>query len=162
MSGFTNEQQSGSSAPVERTEIVFELPAAQRMLPLVRRIGDDILEANRALARLLPELDVLDRKRRHLEWPHRRRRYQLQEEVVLQEARLEDALAELEVLGVLLLDPLEARLGFPTVVNNRRAYIVWRPGEMELRQWQFAGEATLHPIPANWLENAEMNVAGNR
>jgi hypothetical protein len=131
------------------------------MLPLVRRIGDDVLDANRCLARILPELETLDRKRRQLPWPQRQRRYHLQEQVTHHESRLEETLAELEVLGIVLLNPLEVRLGFPTVVNNRRAYFVWRPGEHNLRQWQFSGENQLRAVPSNWIETAEVNVSGS-
>jgi hypothetical protein len=160
MSAYADDAVSGSSE--SGGEVIFELPTAERMLALVRRIVADIQEANRSLAGSLPELETLDRNRRHLPWPQRRRRYQLQEEVVQHEVRLEEALAELEVLGVALLDPLQTRLGFPTVVNNRRAFFVWSPGDEGLRHWQYAGESRLRVIPAKWTENAEMNTSSSR
>lgn len=162
MSEYANDRTSDAADAAERGEVIFELPTAERMLPLIRRIVTDIQEANRSLARNLPELESLDRNRRRLPWSQRRRRYELQEEVGAHEGRLEETLAELEVLGVALLNPLETRLGFPTVVNNRRAFFVWHPGEEGLKQWQYAGETQLRAIPPAWLEKAEVNVSGSR
>jgi hypothetical protein len=157
MSSFSSEPTSEPSANSAIAEVVFELPTVQRMLPLVRRIGDEILTARRRLGELLPGLRALDKRRRHLDWPARRRRYVIQEEVACELARLSDARAELEVLGLLLLRTFDAEIGFPTVVNNRAALFVWRPTEESVQHWKFPGEVMLRPIPVNWVENAELN-----
>jgi hypothetical protein len=130
----------------------MSLATARRMLPLVRRIVGDLLNARRRLAQLLPEQTRLDRLRRTLAWPERARRYQLREEVADQEQYLQDALAELEVLGLALLEPAEGRVGFPAAVNDRRAFFLWQAGEETVRGWQFVGEFVSRPIPAAWLE----------
>ena len=65
---------------------------------------------------------------------------------------METALAELHGLGVALLDELEIRVGFPTMVNNRRAYFSWHLGEDGLNNWRFADEDLDRPIPASWLK----------
>ena len=56
------------------------------------------------------------------------------------ERTLGDALAEMEILGVSLLDSAEGRVGFPTVVNGRKAFFSWRPGDDGVRHWHFATE----------------------
>jgi len=139
----------------------MSLATARRMLPLVRRIVGDLLQARRRLAQLLPEQNHLDRRRRTLAWPDRARRYQLHEEVADQEQNLQDALAELEVLGLAVLDAAQGRVGFPTTVHDRRAFFSWQAGEETVRGWHFVGETVSRPIPAAWLE-AEAVPAGRQ
>src|SRR5262249_28406016 len=125
------------------------------MLPLARRVVDDILTQRHRLAELLPEQDRLDRARRTLAWPDRLRRYNLREEIAGAEHHLLDALAELEVLGLELVSAEEGRLGFPTIVDDRAAFFSWVPGEEDITYWHFAGERARRRIPASWSKSAE-------
>jgi hypothetical protein len=152
MSEFMGDTTSSASEKPERGERVLSLTTARSMLPLVRRIVDDVLVSQQALTKLQPEQDQLEKRRRTLAWPERSRRYELQEELANLERELQTALAEMEVLGIELLEPTEGRVGFPTLVNGRPAYFSWRPGEDGVRQWHFATEKTLRPIPPAWVE----------
>jgi hypothetical protein len=156
MSGFTEYQASDAGEQVERPSVVLSLGTARRMVPLLRRIVADILIHQHILAELGPEQDWLDEQRRKLSWPQRQRRYQVHEEVAAARRELEEALAELEVLGVALVDVHEGRVGLPTVVNNRLAYFSWKPGENTVQYWHFPAEAIRRPIPASWSETGSM------
>src|SRR5215471_2060531 len=145
MNGSTENQTSGASDQDGGRDVVLTWTTSHRMLPLVQRIIDDIINRRRELARLAPEKRQLDRLRRSLAWPERARRYRLQEEINSLERELDDECAELEVLGVVLLDADRGQVGFPTLVNNRRAFFSWRPGEEELHSWHFAGENLRRP-----------------
>jgi hypothetical protein len=160
MNGFTEDTAHDASDRSRRRETVLTFTTASRMLPLVRRIVGDVLEDRRLLAQLQPEQDRLDRERRSLSWPQRARRYQLREDMAARERHLQEALGELDELGVELLDPLEGRIGFPTVVNNTRAYFSWRPREEGLNYWHFAGETVRRPIPLAWQKGAEGSLVG--
>src|SRR4051812_8593232 len=151
---------SASDAPdtPDRGETVLSLKTVQRMLPLVRRIVDDILAHRQALARLLPEEELLDDARRKLAWPQRQRRYHIKDERTKVGLDLQAALDELHALGVMLLEPTAGRVGFPTMVNNRRAYFSWQPGEDVLTHWRFAGEEADHDIPAAWLKEISLTA----
>jgi hypothetical protein len=138
----------------------MNLVTARRMLPLVQRIVQDILNDQQTLERLQPEQDRLDRQRRDLRWPERQRRYQLTEEIGGVERRLQEALHELQGLAVALLDPRAGRIGFPTIVNDRRAYFSWRPGEESIRSWHFAEESSCRPIPPSWLKVGDISLTG--
>jgi hypothetical protein len=153
---------SASSAPEkpERKEVVLTLTTARNMLPLMRMIVGDYLAAQQTIYRMQPEHDRLVRHRTDLSWPERSRRYYLQDELATQESNVKAALGELEELGVALLDPDLGWVGFPTIVNKRKAYFVWRPGESSLRHWQYIGEGTLRPIPASWDEATENTLSG--
>ena len=152
MSESKGDTTSSASERPERKDVVLTLSTARSMLPLMRLIVGDVLVAQQGIDKLQPEHDRLHRQRFDLTWPERSRRYQVQEELATLEKSLKMALAELEELGVALLDPDGGRVGFPTIVNGRRAYFSWRPSEQNLRQWQYVGETTLRPIPASWDE----------
>lgn len=160
MSGSTGNKASGASESPDHSEIFLSLSMAQRMLPLVQRIVEDVLHNQQVLERLHPEQEKLDRQRRHLAWPDRQKRYQLREEVNQSERSLQESLDEMQGLGVALLDPEIGRVGFPTLVNDRRAFFSWRPGEDGLHSWHFAGENVCRPIPSSWLR--EVAVAERR
>ena len=142
----------------ERGEVNLSLKTVQRMLPLVQRIVDDILASKKAVLQLQPQEQSLDRQRRELTWPERQRRYQIKDEITQADSSLQDAISELRELGVVLLDSDQGRVGFPTLVNNRRAYFSWHPGEEGLHSWQFADEDLTRPIPTAWLK--EISFSG--
>jgi hypothetical protein len=152
MNESTENRLPGASEKPGPRETTLSLTTAQSMLPLVRRIVDDILQDQKNLARLMPERNRLDRQRRDLSWPERARRYQIQEEVAGCERHLEEALAELANLGLQLLDGDEGRVGFPTVVNGRRAFFSWQPNDDGIVFWQFPDEARRRKVPASWTK----------
>jgi hypothetical protein len=155
MNGSTENTAFGASESPEPRETVLSLGTARDMVPLVKQVVLDILHQQKVLGRLQPEQERLDRQRRELAWPERQRRYQVREEVAAAERELYGALAELQALGVSLLDIETGRVGFPTMVNERRAYFSWKPGDEGVRTWHFADETALRPIPGSWAKVAE-------
>jgi len=151
MSGSTEKRTSGAPEQSGAHPILFTWPRAQRMLPLVGQIARDLLECSQRLAQMHPELARLDRQRRDLSWPERARRYQLQEDIALEEKNLHQAEAELETLGVVLLERQEGLLGFPTTVNDSRAFFSWKSGEENLLFWHFQEESVRRPVPPSWM-----------
>ena len=81
MNGSTENTAFGASESPEPRETAMSLDAARDMLPLVQHIVGDILRHQSILVRLQPEQDRLDRHRRDLAWPERKRRYQIREEL---------------------------------------------------------------------------------
>jgi hypothetical protein len=156
MSGSTGNKAFGASEKPERGTAVFSLNLAQRMLPLVERIIADILECQQKSAKLTPEQDRLQRHRRELTWPERHRRYRLEEELSAVENRRLEVVDELRELGIALLDPEQGRVGFPTIVNDRRACFSWSPSEENIRFWHFADETVRRPIPQAWLKEISL------
>jgi hypothetical protein len=160
MNGSTGNTASGAFETPGRREAVLNLTTARRMVPLVRRIITDLARARQDLARLQPEQERLDRQRRTLSWPERSRRYQLREEIAAADLALQEARAELEVLGVVLVDEEVGAIGLPTLVNGRRAFFSWMPGEEGLKFWHFAGETLRRPIPASWTKADDTTLTG--
>jgi hypothetical protein len=156
MNGSTENRAFGASESPEPRATVLSLGTVRDMLPLVQQVVRDILHQQKVLVRLQLEQEQLDRHRRELPWPARQRRYQVQEDVAAAEHELNAALAELQALGVSLLDVETGRVGFPTLVNDRRAYFSWKPGEEGVRTWHFAEETASRPIPASWAKVSEV------
>jgi hypothetical protein len=150
MSGFTENRASDASEQPSGEAVVLTWGAAGAMLPLVGRIAADMVRLHDRLIRLRPEKDRLDRMRRTLAWPDRARRYQLQEETESVVRDLQDANAELDVLGLALLHGPTGLVGFPTMVNDKPAFFSWRPGEESLAFWNYADDMLRRPVPANW------------
>jgi hypothetical protein len=122
------------------------------MLPLVNRIVGDIVRLVARVGVIEPEKERLDRQRRDLVWPERQRRYQLTEELGRAVTDLHDARLELDALGVVLLDAEVGLVGFPTLVNNQRAFFSWKIGEEGVEFWQFADSTRRRPVPAAWKD----------
>lgn len=156
MNGSKGYRASDAGEKPERGEVVLSLKTVQRMLPLVQRIVEDFLDNQKTLCRLQPEEEMLDRRKRTLDWPGRQRRYRLKDEIAKVDCTIAAALAELEELGVVLLDGEIGRVGFPTMVNNRKAFFSWQPGEDGLHSWHFAEESVCRPIPSAWLKEISM------
>ena len=150
MSG--SKENATSGAPDKRGEVILNLSTVQRMLPLVEKIVQDILASQKSVEVLTPEQDRLSRQKRTLDWPQRQRRYQIDDELQAHDRQFQDAVLELQGLGVELLDGEIGRVGFPTLVNNRRSYFSWKPGDDGLKFWHFAEEDNRRPIPASWLQ----------
>jgi hypothetical protein len=157
MNGFTEPRASGASEQPGQGEQILTWGASQAMLPLVGRIVADIVGHTARLMQLQPELERLDRQRRELTWPQRSRRYAIQDELVVLDRALQENLGELTGLGVVLLDGTMGLIGFPTMVNDRKAYFSWKPGEEELKYWNFADEMVRHAVPENWTKPVRDN-----
>jgi hypothetical protein len=154
MNGSTENTAHGAPEKPGRGEVLLKLATARKMLPLVERIVGDLLHNSRTLALLLPEQERLDQYRRDLIWPDRARRYQLQSEIAGIQRNLDEARGELDGLGVAVMDVARGEVGFPTLVDGRRAYFSWRAGEADIRFWHFAEESERRPIPAGWMPSA--------
>jgi hypothetical protein len=161
MSGSTDYRASDPAEKPARRTGAFELSTARRMLTLVERIVADISHARQDLAEMGPEQERLDRQKRLLSWPERSRRYGLRDDIAARELTIQEASAELNQLGVELLDPERGRIGFPTLVNHRKAYFSWQVGEETIRFWHYAGDAERQPIPPGWSKVVNLSLTGS-
>src|SRR4051794_19459679 len=131
MNGFTGNRAQGSGKHGSH-EQVFTWNASADMLPLVGRIAQDVVQNRQRLGRLQKEQSSLDASKRTLDWKARSRRYEVQEEIGRAEAELRAHQAELEALGLTLLDADVGLVGVPTIVNDRSAFFSGQRGEERL------------------------------
>jgi hypothetical protein len=158
MNGSKGNAAFNASEKPERSDLILNLNTARRMLPLVKRVVEDILGDRKALVRLQPEIARLDRQKRDLAWQERQRRYRVHDEAAVADKHLQDSLEELHTLGLTLLDGDLGQIGFPTIVNDRRAYFTWQLGQDTLVSWQFEDERASRAIPASWWKVSEASM----
>jgi hypothetical protein len=148
----TPNRASNSAGKPRKKEVTLDLTTARQMLPLVKSIVTDIVNSRRALSKLTPEQERLERQRRDLVWQERQRRYQIGDEIAAAEKAWATAVGELNGLGVTLVDDEVGEVDFPTKVNGRTAAFSWIVGEDGLRHWHYADEESRRPIPAEWAK----------
>lgn len=146
----TPNRASNSAGKPRKKEVTLDLTTARQMLPLVKSIVADILSARRAIVKLTPEQERLDRQRHDLAWQERQRRYQVTDEIAAAEKAWTVAVGELNSLGVTLVDDEAGEVDFPTKVNGRTAAFSWLVGEDALRHWHYSDEESRRPIPSDW------------
>ena len=151
MSSTPNRATNPAGKP-RKKDAALDLTTARQMLPLVQSILTDIVTSRRAITRLAPEENRLDRHRRDLVWQERQRRYQVKDELAAAERTLTNAVGELTGLGVSLVDDEAGEVDFPTRINGRPAAFSWKLGEEGLRHWHYQDEAQRRPIPNDWDE----------
>jgi hypothetical protein len=149
MSRPKGKRAAGAEPKQREGPVSVSLELARKMIPLVTQIVAEIHDLYAHLTKLEAEQLDLDRRRRGLEWPERSRRYQVAEELRQVQQRLGDAVAELEEINVLIVDPVIGEAAFPTTIHGRQAYYVWRTGSNEMT-WCYANEAERRSIPASW------------
>jgi hypothetical protein len=148
MSKSRNKSRAEPSKPRKVAGAGITFTQARKMLPLVSRIVTDIRDRWTNVTRLEAEQADLDHRRRKLEWPERKRRYQIGEDIAAEQHRLQETAAELEQLSVLLVDPVQGEVAFPTMLGGRQAYFLWRLGDADLGWWCFSQDPERHPIPS--------------
>ena len=149
MSNTPNRAGNSAGKP-RKKEVSLDLTTARQMLPLVKSIVADIVNSRRALNKLTPEQERLERQRRDLVWQERQRRYQVIDEIAAAEKTWATAIGELNNLGITLVDDEVGEVDFPTKVNGRTAAFSWLSGEEALRHWHYTDEESRRPIPADW------------
>lgn len=158
----TPNRASNSAGKPRKKDVTLDLPTARKMLPLVQSIVADIVNFRRALNRLAPEQERLDRQRRDLAWQERQRRYQVADEIAAAEKAWATAVTELNGLGVALVDDEAGEVDFPTKVNGRSAAFSWLLGEDALKHWHYTDEEFRRPIPNEWDKNGTVTPIRHR
>jgi hypothetical protein len=127
---------------------LFTVDHANRTLPLVRRIVEDIVREHRRWQEGIVELDLLvSGVRADLPDP---RAAALEKEVQAIAREIDVFQGELEVLGIQLKDRRIGLIDFPSELDGRRVLLCWRLGEPSVQFWHdensgYAGRQPLSP-----------------
>jgi hypothetical protein len=124
---------------------------ANRALPLVRRIVEDVVRSHRRLIEVAQQLALLSS-----DMPAGRsdpRVTVLEREALSLTHEMDAYERELEVLGVSLKDRQMGLIDFPGERDGRRVWLCWRLGEPAVRYWHeleagFAGRQPLQEAVA--------------
>ncbi len=112
---------------------VFSLERANRSLPMVRRIVEDIRQASGKVTDYQEEFERLA-ERGNLEQAN-------QAMLCLSKARQEyrEFCRELGQLGCCLSDGRAGAVDFPAIVKGKEVVLCWRLGESAISRWQYPG-----------------------
>lgn len=126
---------------------LFTVEEANRTLPLVRRIVEDIVQQHRQWRERILELDLLASTRAD---ETRTRAEELEREAQALAREIEGYKRELEELGMQLKDPRLGLVDFPSEMNGRAVLLSWRLGEPEVGFFHevdagYAGRQPLSP-----------------
>ena len=127
---------------------LFSVDQANRTLPLVRKIVEDVMRAHRRWRETLLELDLIASTARPDD--PRTRAEELERNAQSLASEIDGYDRELEALGIQLKDPLLGLVDFPSEMNGRQVLLCWRLGEPEVQFWHeedvgYAGRQPLTP-----------------
>jgi hypothetical protein len=133
----------------EKHQKYFSVEEANRSLPLVRAIVQDIVRQSRRVESLQERIERVTREpRRRLDDLYSEELAQTQSELELEEEKLQSYSDELKNLGVELKGVEDGLCDFRSIMNGREVYLCWRLGEPEVMFWHeldagFAGRQNL-------------------
>jgi hypothetical protein len=124
------------------TRKLFTVARANKALPLVTRIVDDVVGK-------FASLKELERERTKAKHEHRET---IERQMFDLEGEIERHVAELEAIGVELKDPAKGLLDFLAHDGKSPIYLCWMKGEPEVAWWHpletgFAGRRPVGDLP---------------
>lgn len=125
---------------------LYTAEQADRTLPLVRRIVDDIVRAH---ARWREVVDELERERSAAAGDRAEQTRKLERRAVELARDMDGLEEELGDLGIALKDRQIGLIDFPGELDGRQVWLCWRLGEPAVRYWHEldAGFAGRQPLP---------------
>jgi hypothetical protein len=132
---------------------VFDVAGARDMLPLVRSIVADLLDAQAAVAAIQRALTTAEQ-----DGSPKAEAWRLGDELADRQKRLAAVQLELKKLGVHLLDTGRGDVGFPTIVNGALAYLVLRGEDDDVYHWRYCDQPRFRPIPKSWYQTPPARV----
>lgn len=127
---------------------LFSVDQANRTLPLVRRIVEDVVREHRRRTERLVQLDLLASTSPDATADPRV--VPLEREIQAIARELDGFERELRALGIQLKDPRIGLIDFPSNLDGRRVLLCWHLGEPAVQFWHdehsgFAGRQPLTP-----------------
>src|SRR3954463_11449076 len=127
---------------------LFTVEQANRTLPLVRKIVEDVVNQHRRWRETILELDLVSQSA-HPE-DQIARVEELERDALALSRELDGYHRELHDLGIQLKDPRLGLVDFPSDIGGRAVLLFWRLGEPEVQFWHeanagYAGRQPLSP-----------------
>ncbi|HEV8448300.1 MAG TPA: DUF2203 domain-containing protein [Gemmatimonadaceae bacterium] len=130
---------------------LFTVDQANRTLPLVRKIVEDVVRQHRKWRETILELDLVASTNRAED--SRNRAEQLERQAQAYARELDGYQRELEELGIQLKDPRLGLVDYPSEYDGRVVLLCWHLGEPQVQFWHeldagYAGRQPLAPAVA--------------
>jgi hypothetical protein len=113
--------------------MLFTPEHANRTLPLVRKIVEDIVQQHRRWRETILELDLVASTARATD--PRERAEELERNAQALAKEIDGYQRELEALGIQLKDRRLGLVDFPSEMNGRHVLLCWRLGEGDVQFW---------------------------
>lgn len=127
------------SAAAKKKKKYFTVEQANRMLPLVRAIIEDIVrlfhDVHERRERLAKVRQLPGASKRNEESVYGQELQHIEEELDKEIERLQEYVDELHGLGVELKDYVSGLVDFPSLMDGREVYLCWRLGEDDVAHW---------------------------
>lgn len=114
---------------------LFTLEQANKTLPLVRRIVEDIRRDYLAMSDRIAVYKAVTESEASEKDLYREEVVAMREELERQHQDLAGYVAELDELGVELKDPSVGLIDFPSLRDGRIVYLCWKLGEPRVEYW---------------------------
>ena len=129
---------------------LFTVDEANKTLPLVRRILEDVVRQHRLWREKILELDLVASSSRADD--PRDRAEVLEREAQALAREIDGYQKELDDLGIQLKDRRLGLVDFPSEMGGKKVLLCWRLGESEVQFWHdedagYAGRQPLEPTP---------------
>jgi hypothetical protein len=141
--------------------MLFTVDQANRTLPLVRRIVEDVVRDHRRWQEKILELELVATAaaspvgaEASTEAPTDERIAALERDAMTVARDIDAFEHELEELGIVLKDRRLGLIDFPGEIDGRRVWLCWRLGEPAVQYWHDldAGYAGRQPLPTAALK----------
>jgi len=135
---------------------LFTVEQANRTLPLVRRIVEDIVREHRRWQEKILELELVTSSAAApavggpVATPSDERAAAIERDAMAIARDIDAFERELQELGIALKDRRLGLIDFPGEIEGRRVWLCWRLGEPSVQYWHDldAGYAGRQPVPA--------------
>jgi hypothetical protein len=139
----------------EKPRKTFTVDQANAALPLIRAIVRDLVELAREVVERRERLAAIGGRGTHEPFDaYGEELAQVETDLERDTQRLQEYVGELLQLGVEPKSATEGLVDFPTIIDDRPAYLCWRLGEPEVLFWHEldAGFRGRQPLTANCLD----------
>ena len=132
---------SNNDDPTLGVQSEFTPSLATKMLPLVRRIAEDMLQLTQAIEaqrEQIREIDQLPETIDHADYQEELS--DIRGTLAEDEKRLDDCRRELASLGLEAHIPFDGAIDFPSNLNRRRVQLCWLPEDERVEFWHEVGQ----------------------
>ena len=130
---------------------IFTVEQANRMLPLIRRIVEDIVQDYARWREQVGVLEVVAAGRRGDAPPNEAEK--VEQDTQRLAADIERYVQELRKLGVDFKGFEDGLVDFPSQIDGRPVYLCWKLGEDAVEHW--------HPVDTGFAGRQKLQVAAN-
>ncbi len=145
--------------PVDASSKHFTVEDANRALPLVRAIVEDIVRQFRVVNDLSLRLNALSApgRKRPEEDVYSEELAASEAELEAEQARLDEYMAELRALGIEFKGP-DGLCDFPSIHEGREIFLCWRLGEPAVSHWHEIHTGFMGRLPISELDPGHARV----